>query len=68
MALPFLGADCFTQGRHGGVCLLHWRGLEDAGLDPLLFWVIVVGALIFGFFIKAALDTSGPRSTRLESE
>jgi hypothetical protein len=22
-ALPFLGADCFAQGRHNGVCLLH---------------------------------------------
>ena len=23
MALPFLGADCFSRGRHNGVCLLH---------------------------------------------
>ena len=34
-ALPFPGADCFTGGRHSGVCLLHWCGLHLETGEPL---------------------------------
>ena len=33
-ALPFLGAHCFSRGRHNGVCLLHWRGLHLETEEP----------------------------------
>jgi len=36
VVLPFLGADCFSQGRHNGVCLLHWRGLHLETEEPFL--------------------------------
>ena len=36
MVLPFLGTDCFPQGRHNGVCLLHSRGLHLETEEPEL--------------------------------